>query len=452
LINEADVKLKSIFFVMAATFAGSVQAVDLMDAWRAAQAYDANFSAAKSAQLAGQEKAVQGRSLLLPQVGLGANLNHARIDSSPGNPTPTNPQMDKSGQTYGYSVRLTQPIYRQEAFVAADQLSKQSQLADLQFRVAEQNLILRVAQSYFDVLTAQENVVLSAAQREAVAQQLAQAKRSFDVGSANINDVNAAQARYDGIVATEIIAANELDIRQNAFQLITSLDSAHLATAANAIEATLPVPNDLKEWQSRTETGSFDLLAQRLNLDIVAKNIELYRLQDSPTLDLVASYGQNFDGSGLSRNGGTDRLGTGVIGVQFSVPLYTGGRRSSQLRESLANRDQQVDRVEATRRDALQTNKQAFLGVSAGAAQIRALQQALASSKSLLDSTKLGHEVGVSTMLDVLDANQRYYETRYRLVVAKYNYIFSTLQLAASTGVLNEQVLQHANQWFSASR
>lgn len=444
-------KLKSIFFVVIASFAGSAQAVDLIDAWRAAQAYDANFAAAKSAQIAGQEKAIQGRSLLLPQVGLGANANRARIDSSPGNPTPTNPQFDKSGQTYGYSVRLTQPIYRKDAFVAADQLSKQTELSDLQFRVAEQNLILRVAQTYFDVLTAQENVVLSAAQRESVAQQLAQAKRSFDVGSANINDVNAAQARYDGIIATEIIAANELDIRQNAFRLLTNLSSDQLATAATNIEATLPEPNDLSTWQARTETGSFELLAQRLNLDIVAKNIELYRLQDTPTLDLVASYGQNFDSSGLARNGGTDRLGTGVIGLQFSVPLYTGGRRSSQLRESLANRDQQVDRVEATRRDALQTNKQAFLGVSAGAAQIRALQQALVSSKSLLDSTKLGHEVGVSTMLDVLDANQRYYETRFRLVVAKYNYIFATLQLAASTGVLNEQVLQHANQWFVAT-
>lgn len=445
-------KLKPIFFLVASIFVLPAHATDLMEAWQAAQKYDANFSAANSAKIAGQEKAVQGRSLLLPQIGLGANVNHARIDSAPGNPTPSNPQMDKSGQTYGYSVRLTQPIYRQEAFVAADQLSKQTELADLQFRVAEQSLILRVAQSYFGVLTAQENVLLSSAQRDAVAQQLAQAKRSFDVGSANINDVNAAQARYDGIAATEIIAANELDIRQNEFRFLTNLDATQLATAANAIEPSLPVPNDLKEWQARTETGSFDLLAQRLNLDIVAKNIELYRVQDSPTLDLVASYGQNFDGNGLSRNGGTDRLGTGVIGVQFSVPIFTGGRRSSQLRESLANRDQQVDRVEATRRDALQSNKQAFLGVSAGAAQIRALQQALASSKSLLDSTQLGHEVGVSTMLDVLDANQRYYETRYRLVLAKYAYIFSTLQLAASTGVLNEQVLQHTNQWFSSTR
>ncbi|WP_028452831.1 TolC family outer membrane protein [Chitinilyticum aquatile] len=439
-------KLKPLLILLAGFMAMPAGAIDLMGAWQAAKKYDATYAAAVQAHIAGQEKAVQGRALLLPQIGFTAGANQTRIENDPGVPTLANPKSTSSGQSYKYNVALTQPLFRMDSFVSAYQLGKHTDLANLQFRAAEQQLILRVALAYFELLAAQEKVTLAGAQLEAFSQQLAQARKSFEVGVATITDVDEAQARYDSTMATEIVARNELAVKENAFRLITGMEPGKLSVIADR-EPQPPVPNNLPEWIARSQSGSLDILAQGLNLDIANREIDRFRHEYSPTLDLVASYGNSYDKGDLARNGGTDRSGQGIIGVQLSIPVFTGGRLSSELRESVANRDQQTDKVEATRRDVQQTTTQSFLGVSAGAAQIRALQQALKSSTSLLESTKLGYQVGVSTMVDVLNADQRYYETRYQLVVAKYTYLYSGLQLAAATGALDETVLQNVNGW-----
>ncbi|MBE9610592.1 TolC family outer membrane protein [Chitinilyticum piscinae] len=443
-------KLKPLFLAFATLLALPASALDLVGAWQAAKQHDPSYSAARQALLAGKEKAVQGRALLLPQVELAAGASHVRQENDPGVPTLTNPRANTSGDTYRYALSLTQPLFRMDAFVAADQLGKQSDLSEVQFRLTEQQLMLKLSLAYFEVLAAQEKVTLAVAQLEAFSQQLAQAQKSFEVGVATITDVNEAKARYDATTAAEIVARNELAVKQNALRLITGEANARLATIADR-EPLPPQPNVLDEWLSRSGKGSLELQAQQLNLAIAGREIDRYRTEYSPTLDLVASYGNNYQREDLSRNGGTDRSGQALVGVQLSIPLFTGGRMSSQYRESVANRDQQADRLEATRRDVEQATTQSFLGVTAGAAQIRALQQSLVSSQSLLESTKLGYEVGVSTMVDVLNANQRYYETRYQLVVAKYTYLYAGLQLAAATGALDESVLQKVNGWLIES-
>ncbi|WP_028454751.1 TolC family outer membrane protein [Chitinilyticum litopenaei] len=444
-------RLKTAFVAITGLLlAPQLLAIDLLQSWQAAQQYDATMAAAGKARIAGQEKAVQGRALLLPQVQLQANAQQLRQESDPGMPTPGNPDGSQSGKSYGYSLALTQPIYRKEAWVSAYQLGKQTDLAELQYRAAEQQLILRVAKAYLEVLAAQEQVVLATAQRDAVAQQLSQAQKSFEVGVATVVDVNEAQARYDAILASEIVASNDLQVKKNAYALLTGLNPDELQPLGDHEQAQPPQPNDLNEWLARAANGSIELLAQQLNLDIAGKEIEKFRAVDTPQLDLVASYGNSYTGNGLSSNGGTDRQGRAAIGLQLAIPLYTGGAISSQLRESVAKKDQQSDQLEATRREVQQNTKQAFLGVSAGAAQIRALQQSLKSSKSSLDSTELGYKVGVSTIVDVLDANERYYNTRYQLVYAKYTYLYSGLLLAAATGQLNESDLEKANRWLLA--
>jgi outer membrane protein len=421
-------------------------AADLLQSWQAAQKYDANFAAARAGLDAGREKTEQGKALLLPHISLSGNANRSMVDNSAGKNS-SSFNYDKNGNSYGYELKLAQPIYRAEAFAGADQLKKQTEQAEVLFRVAEQDLILRVAKAYFEVLGSEEKVKQTTAQKEAVAQQLAQAKKSFEVGVSTITDTDEAQARFDAIVSAEIAAHNDMAIKRNAYELLTQLNPTQLSPISNRQQPTPPQPNDMATWLQRSETGSLVIAGQQLGLDIASREIDKYRLESSPTLDLVAGYGDAWKSAGLSSSGGLDRAGSGQIGLQLSIPLYTGGDRSSKLREAIAKKEQQRQTVEASRRDTTQFTKQAFLGVSSGAAQIVALQQALKSSESSLASTKLGREVGVRTTIDVLNAEQTYFSTRYDLTVARYTYLYARLQLAATSGELSEKDLNSVNLW-----
>lgn len=423
------------------------QAADLMASWRAAQQYDASYQAAKSALEAGREKKAQGQALWLPKVTVDGSAKTVREEYDPGNESVITPSTDAHGEQYGASVSLQQPIYRADVFVGADQLYKQADLAEVEYRSAEQQLILRVALAYFEVLAAEEKVKLAVSQKEAVSQQLAQAKKSFEVGVATITDTNEAQARFDAITAGEIAARNELDIKRNAFELLTGLDPAQLAKITDGKRPAPPAPPVMSDWTARAQANNFAVKAQELGLDIAKREIDRYRASTAPTLDLVGSYGSSWNSDGISRSGGTDRTTSGVIGVQLSIPLYTGGDRSSRLREAIALRDKESYTLDAAKRDSVQQAKQAFLGVQSGAAQIGALEQAEKSSLSSLESTKLGREVGVRTTIDVLDAEQNYYQVRYDLVVARYQYLYARLQLANSVGELDEGDVTDVNAW-----
>ena len=438
---------KSLLMVGLTLIAQGAIGADLLEAWNAARKTDAVFSAARNALLAGQEKTVQGTALLLPKLSLTGNTGLAVSDSEPGNVSSSNPVYHRRGNSYGYSMSLTQPVYRIEALAGADQLRKQTALADIQFRLAESDLIQRVAKTYFDVILAEEKIHQIAAQKESVSQQLAQAKVSFEVGVATITDVDAAQASYDGLLSQEIAALNDRDVKQQAFEQLTGLDPKKLASVSDKLQPGAPEPAVMAPWINRADAGNFALLSQRLNLEIARREVDKYKMETAPALDVVASYGSKWDGSSISKSGGQDKTTTGQIMLQLSVPLYTGGNRSSQFREAVAKQEQQRDFVESARRDAVLNTQKAFLGVQSGAAQIRALQQALNSNKSLVDSTTLGKEVGVRTIVDVLNAQQQYYLTRYDLTSARCNYLLSRLQLAAAVGDLTVKDLEEVAKW-----
>ncbi len=438
---------KTILVLSLAILSAPSFSADLLTSWRAAQQYDATFLAARYAQLAGSEKTNQGQALLLPAVTLSSNANYANSEFSPGKRSPGLQNTQNNGESYGYSITAVQPIYRVATFASADQLKQQAKLADVQFRVAEQDLILRVAKAYFEVLAADEKVALAAAEKKAVAEQLAFAKKSFEVGLATIADTDEAQASYDSIVAFEILVQNDQRVKSNAFTLLTAIDAKSIARLSETIEPTQVEPNDLSAWLKKSVDSSLNINSQLLQLDIATREIDKYRLASMPQLDLVANYGQNWEGSGLSRSGGLDQTRRGVITLQLSIPLYTGGRRSSELREAAAKQSEQTEIVEATRRDTQQSTTQAFLGVNAGAAQITALEQVLKSSQSLLASSKLGRDVGVRTTVDVLNAEKKLFNTRYDLTVARYTYLYTRLQLAAIVGDLAEKDLYVVNRW-----
>ncbi|GLR14053.1 outer membrane protein [Chitinimonas prasina] len=419
--------------------AGSAaMAADLLQVYQEAKKYDATIAAAEAALRAGQEKSSQATAQWLPKVQLDGQYGHSSSTSAT-----ARGDVKTQGDSYGYSVSASQPLYSATASVNANQLNEQARLAEVTYAAARQDLILRVAQAYFDVLYAQDSLEFVRAQKDAVSQQLAQAKKSFEVGVATITDTHEAQAKYDGIVASEIAAENELTVKQNAFLQLTGVPAVGLAGLPAKMMATPPVPADINAWVKHAEQKSLAIEGQRGALAIAEAEIDRYRFLRQPTLNLVASYGQDWYKKDLAANAKDKRDSS--IGVRLEIPIFTGGATSSKLRESLASRDEAQHKLEATRRDTAQTTKQAFLGVQAGAAQIKALEQALVSSQSSLDSTKLGREVGVRTTLDLLNAQQQYYSTKRDLAQARYNYLVNQLKLSAAVGDLAEKDLEAVN-------
>ena len=443
--------IRAIAASVALGIGGSAWATDLSSVYQEARKYDATFAAAEATARAGHEKADQGRALWLPQVSASANYTHTDTTVDGVGVNPANGQTIQtgestvSGHSYGYTVTANQPLYNVNSSVGNSQLQEQARLADVTFSAAKQSLILRVSQAYFDVLYAQDSLEYVRAQKQAVGQQLAQAKKSFEVGVATITDTHEAQASYDAIVATEIATENTLIVKQNAFLQLTGVPADDLAPLQAKALALPPDPDDMNVWLKRAEDKSLDIDAQRGSLAIAEAEIDKYRALRQPTLGAVAQYGETWTPGSSALLSSSDKTKTATIGVVLNIPLYTGGTTSSKLREALALRDSAQLQLEATRRAVAQNTKQAFLGVRAGAAQIRALEQARVSAQSSLDSTTLGREVGVRTTLDVLNSQQQLYSTKRDLAQARYNYLISKLTLAQAVGDLTEKDLDGVN-------
>lgn len=430
------------WLLVLATVAAPATAADLVEIYRLAQQQDPVHAAARATWRATQEKLPQGRAGLLPTATLSANTtyNDRNIQFRNGASVPG--QFNSNGVT----VAVTQPLFRLQNKVQYDEARIQLTQGDAQLAAATQDLISRVAQTYFDVLLAQDNVELAAAQKTAIGEQLAQAKRNFEVGTATITDTHEAQARYDLSVAQEIAARNDLEIKKRSVQQIIGDTAPVLNKLGPAFALQLPEPNSMDAWVAQALANSQQVAIQRAAVQLAEQEVARNRYGHYPTLDAVASYSQAAAGSGFQGGPGTDTT-TRVIGLQLAVPLYQGGAVNSQVRQAIANLDKARQDLETVSRQTTLATQQAFLGVASGLAQVKALETALSSSQSAFDSSKLGQEVGVRTQVDVLNAQQQVYSARFNLAQAKYNYILSHLKLEAAVGQLGEDDLVRVNQW-----
>jgi outer membrane protein len=420
------------------------RAADLMEIFRMAQGADAQYAAARATWSAGQEKLPQGLSGLLPSATLSASTQYNDREVRPRDPTvgTTNNQFNSNSA----SVSVTQPIYRPQNYTAYEQAKSQVVQSDAGFAQAAQDLILRVAQAYFDVLLAQDTIVFAQAQLVAIGRQLEQAKRNFEVGTATITDTHEAQSRYDLTVSLEITAKNDLEIRKRFLELIIGRPAPGLSPLGPRFNPRFPEPNEPATWVETAGTNNPQVRITQAGLDFANKEVERSRGGHRPTLDAFATYTDSGSGLGTTGIAGVDTK-TGVVGLQLAVPIYQGGLTTSRVREALANEEKARQDLENARRTAQLTAQQTFLGVATGVSQVRALEAALVSSQSSLDSTRLGQEVGVRTVIDVLNAQQQLSQTRRDLAQAKYNYILSLLRLKAAAGQLSEQDIALINGW-----
>jgi outer membrane protein len=333
-------------------------------------------------------------------------------------------------------------LFREQNWAAYNESELQVAISEAQFKLAEQDVILRSAQAYFDVLIAQDTVQLTAAQKSAIAQQLEQAKRNFEVGTATITDTHEAQARYDLIVAQELVAANNLEVKQRTLQQLINGNVTQLNVLGAAFKLESPSPADVQKWVADAQQGNYQIALSQATYQLAEQEVARNRGGHLPTLDAVGNYTKN---SGCTFTICGDTRNTS-IGLQLNLPLFQGGATQSRWREAEANREKAKQDLENTRRNVELQTRQAYLGVVSGIAQVQALQQALKSSESLLEASKLGQEVGVRTSLDVLNAQQQLFSTRRDLYQAQYNYLVSHLSLKAAAGSLDEADLSHVNQ------
>lgn len=421
--------------LVAGLFAGGAAAADLMQVYQDALANDAKFSAARAQYEAGQEKVIQGRAGLLPQIGASANTSWNETEIKP-----TRPGIGSDYNTNGYGVQLTQPLFDWQSWVQYKQGELQTALAETQFGLARQDLVLRVAEAYFNVLNAQDALAAVTQLRTAAAEQLELAKTSFEVGTVTITDVHEAQSRFDLASAQEIAAQNQLEVARQSLAQIIGTEPEPLAGLREGVALQRPQPENIAEWVTAAESGSFGVQAQQLAREIAAREVERARAGHLPTVDIVASHGVNHRPQDTF-----DRSEATTIGLQLNVPLFAGGRVSSVSREAAALRMKADADLEDARRAAALQARQSWLGVTSGMAQVKALEAARVSSLSALEANKLGYEVGVRINIDVLNAQTQLADTLQQLSRARYDTLLSQLRLKAAAGTLGEEDVQAIN-------
>lgn len=419
-------------------------AEDLLQVYRDAQRYDAVYGAARFSLDAGRERIPQARALLLPSLGVTGSASRQDIDVKSSDQLIA-PSFHRNPNAVGYTFTLSQPVFRPQNLLQRDQADYQVRQAEATFAQASQDLAVRSAQAYFDVLAAQDTLALVTAQKAAISEQLAQAKRNFEVGTATITDTHEAQSRYDLIIAQEIAAQNDLDAKRRALQLVTGKEYAQLKPLRTDIRLAPPTPQDMQAWVDLAEKRAYPVIIQQAITEVARLEAKRQSAGHWPTLDLVGTYGSTRDTGSVLAGVGRD-ITTGQIGLQLAVPLYQGGSISSREREAAANYYKSRQDVENARRTAALTTRQTYLAVINGIAQVAALEQALTSSQSALDSNRLGYEVGVRINIDVLNAQQQVFSTRRDLAVARYNAILNQLRLKAASGTLRDEDLEDVNR------
>lgn len=424
-------------------------ALDLMGSYQRALQSDPSLRAAQAALSAGREKALQGDALLRPQIGLSVGVTRLEDRSSSTLQPPLSELIRRSsaGTVQQAALQLRQPLYDAKSAAEKQQMHEQTGIAEVQFRHAQQALIQQVGEAYFGVLLAQEALQVTAAEKAAVQLQRDRAQARFDVGRGKITDLQEAQARLDGVAAKEVSAASRFALAQAQYQELTGTPAEGLAPLQAQLVPTPPAPDSLAAWQIKGSEANTRVQLRQRELAIATQETRKTTPWARPTLDLVASYSTRNASGSLSPLSAPDGNRSASLGVQLTVPLYAGGAIDSRQRESISKQGQAGDELDAARRDTRLQVQDAFLAVKTGVARIAALEQSLASTRTALEATTLGRDVGTRTELDVLDAQQRMYAAQLDLAQARNDYLLGRLRLAAAAGELHEGDLLALNAY-----
>ncbi|OXD48248.1 efflux RND transporter outer membrane protein VpoC [Vibrio parahaemolyticus] len=379
------------------------------------------------------EAITSSRSALLPQINLTAGYNLTRGDTEYDSNLISDVSNDSNALTAG--VNFSQELYNRASWITLDTAEKSARQADATYAAAQQGLILRVSQAYFEVLRAQDNLVFVRAEKAAVGRQLEQTKQRFEVGLSAITDVHDAQAQYDAVLADEVLAENDLINSYESLREITGQEHKNLNVLdTNRFSATR-TNSPAETLIDEAKTKNLSLLSARISQDIARDNISLASSGHLPTLSLDGGYNYG-DTSNSARDNTTDNFN---IGVNLAVPLYTGGNVTSQTKQAEFAYVAASEDLEAQYRSVVKDVRAQNNNINASIGALKAYEQSVVSARFALEATEAGFDVGTRTIVDVLDATRRLYDANKNLSDARYNYILSVLQLRQAVGTLSEQ-------------
>ena len=410
----------------------------LIELYEAARAQDAAYQSAKAQRDANLARADQARAGLLPSVNLGAGASRSVFENN-------NPVVNRPFGTTTATLSASQPLYRPANRATYQQAERQREQAELQLTQAAQDLIIRVSQAYFDVLGARDTLAFVQAQKTAVAEQLASARRNFEVGTATITDTREAQARFDLVLAQEIAAENDLRVKRLALDTLVGRTGTDPRPLSTPIALPAVQPERVEDWVRQSEEIAPAVGLARISLDVAKLETEKAKAGHLPTLDLTASHTQTRSPQGTAVSPLGSRTQLSSVGVSFNLPLFAGFATQNRIRETLSLEEKAQADLEAARRTVAQATRSAFFGVVSGVGQVKALEAAESSSQSALDANKLGYQVGVRINIDVLNAQSQLFQTKRDLSLARYNVLLGSLRLRQANGSLKPEDLQSVN-------
>lgn len=420
----------------------NLYAEDLLDVYQQAKANDPVVLKAAAQYDIAKEDIEQARATLLPQLSASGSFGEGKQESANQN---TGRISHSDSRSTSYGATLSMEIYRHSSWLNLSSAKKSAHRSDINYQVAKQDLIVRVTQVYFDLLSAKDNLEFATAEKVAIERQLEQTKQRFSVGLTAITDVHEAQAEYDNAVTEEIRATNRIYTAEEAVRVITNVyprDFSVLNT--KRFSPSRPLPDSANEWQQTAEVKSLDLIAQKIAVDIAKQDINIAKAGHLPTLDFTGNYS-----NGKSKNNITDITGPYLdnhsVGISLSVPIYSGGAISSSVRRAQHSYVSASQDLSSIHRGVVQDTRNAYNTVIAAVSAIKSLEQALISAEKALEATEAGFEVGTRTIVDVLNSTRNLYNAKRNLSTTRYTYIQNVLSLKRAGGTITEQDLADIN-------
>lgn len=439
MIRIASRRTRALLCLSIAGFGPAVLADEsLVDVYQLAETRDPAFREAQANLSAVGENVTQAKGNLFRPViavqGAGSR-NRQDIDAPFGNTGRV------SFNSRSLAIGITQPVYYYDRWMRVEQANQEVQQAEVEVAIARQDLIVRVAERYFDILAAKDNLAFAQAEETSLKRQLEQIEQRFEVGLTAITDVQEARAGYDRAAAATIVARNQLENAVEALRETTGTYHEDLAPLGAEITLAEPEPADIDAWTELAVQQNLTVTSASIGADIAEQEIQVQKAGRLPTLDIVGDYGHRRSGGQFGNN----TVNSGSIGMELNVPIYTAGLVSSRTRQAHHRHNEALARLEGAQRAALRQSRQAFLGVRADIASVRALKQAVISSETALESTQAGFEVGTRTAVDVVDAERGLFQARRDYARARYDYILDVLRLKQAAGTLSPEDLIDAN-------
>ena len=448
--------IKQIIVIVAAVgLVGPVQAESLLEIYQQALQSDPRIHEAEARRLASLEAEPQARSLYLPQIDADASFTDSDstgtsiFEDSTGLPVSIGTETE--AETTQWSIGLRQTIFRWDQIVGLRRADKIVAKAEADREAAQQDLIIRVSQAYFDVLAAEDRLTSRDANRQAIARQLEQAKQRFEVGLIAITDVQESQAAYDQAVADEIASKRELATAREGLREITGNYVSELSAPSDSLPLRTPEPAAEIDWVDLALGQNLALVASRLDEEIARDEISFRRTGHYPSIDLVAST-SDFDRDADRVVGGISTIAdsdsqTDSIGIQFNLPLFRGGGTRSAVKEAIYLHRASMQVLQRVTRETERQTRDAYLGVLSEKRRVEALDQSVKSSRTALEATQAGFDVGTRTIVDVLDSQFALYRAITLFYQARYDYLMNYLRLKQASGTLQIQDLEAIDQW-----